>query len=149
MSLKSYNLKNVVCSFGPVVFSGYAEDDAITLTPESEIFTSKVGADGQTTRSRSNNDNYKATVRFMATSGARLSLQEQTLRNAALSQVTYPFQLTSPDTGETYSSSQAYVEKLPDAAFGREASEREYTIYLPSCKVTVAEALSSVLDLLP
>ena len=136
MSLKSYNLKSVVCSFGPVVFSGFAEDDAITLTPESEIFTSKVGADGQTTRSRSNNDNYKATIRFMATSTARVSLQEQTLRNAALSQVTYPFYLSSPDTGEIYSSSQAYVEKLPDASFGREASEREYTIYLPSCQVT-------------
>ncbi len=149
MSLKSYNLKSVVCSFGPISFSGFAEDDAITITPESEIFTSKVGADGQTTRSRSNNDNYKATIRFMSTSSARFSLQEQTLRNAALSQVTYPFFLNSPDTQEIYASSQAYVEKLPDASFGREASEREYTIYLPSCQVQLGESLGSVLNLLP
>ncbi len=147
MSLKTYNLKDVVCNFGDVIFSGFAEDDAITLTPESEIFTSKVGADGQTTRSRSNNDNYKATVRFMATSDARVKLQDRTFRNAALSSLTLPFRLYSPSTGEEYTCSQAYVEKLPDASFGREASEREYTIYLPACTVSIREALLPIFGL--
>jgi hypothetical protein len=139
--LKSYNLKKVVATFGAIIFSGFAEDDAITLTPEANIFDSKIGADGQTSRSRSNNDNYKATVRFMATSDARAQLQDATFRNAALSGLTLPFRLYSPDTGEEYSSAQAYVEKLPDASFGREVSEREYTLYLPDCKVSVREVL--------
>lgn len=148
MALKTYDAKRVQIVFGPLSLSGFAEDSMITLTPESEIFTAKVGCDGQTTRSRSNNDNYKATVRFMQTSDARHKLQELTLRNSALTPVTYPFKLVSLDTGETYESAEAYVERLPDAEFGREAGEREYTLYLPSCKVSVTEVLTSLIGFL-
>ena len=134
MALKTYDAKRVEIIFGPLSLSGFAEDSMITLTPESEIWTSKVGVDGQTTRSRSNNDNYKATVRLMQTADTRLKLQELTLRNSALSEVTFPFKLVSLDTGETYECAEAYIERLPDAEFGREAGEREYTIFLPNCR---------------
>jgi hypothetical protein len=148
MALKTYDAKKVEIIFGPLRLSGFAEDSMITLTPEAEIFTSKVGVDGQTTRSRSNNDNYKCTVRFMQTSDARSKLQGITFRTAALSTVTHAFRLFCPDTGELYESAEAYVEKLPDAEFGREASEREYTIYLPNCKVSVNEKLASLFGFL-
>ena len=145
MSLKTYDSKVIVITFGPLILSGYAEDSIATLTPESEIFTAKVGVDGQTTRSRSNNDNYKCTVRLMQTSDAHSKIQALTLRNTILSNLTWPFKLISPTTGEVFESGNAYLERNPDAEFGREVGEREYTFYLPSCKITATEVLTSLL----
>ena len=148
MAVKTYDFKQISASFGTVILSGFAEDDAITLTPEANIYDAKKGCDGQTTRSRSNNDDYKATIRFMATSDAKSQMQELTLRNAALSGLTYPFRLISNSTNEFYFSPEAWVEKLPDADFGREVGEREYTVYLPDCLISAAEALSSIFGFL-
>jgi hypothetical protein len=145
MSLKTYDSKLIVITFGPLIISGYAEDSIATLTPESEIFTAKVGADGQTTRSRSNNDNYKCSLRLMQTSDSQSQIQALTLRNSILSGITWPFKLISPTTRELYESSNAYLERNPDAEFGREAGEREYTFYLPSCKINATEVLTSML----
>lgn len=145
MSLKTYDAKVCIMTFGPLIISGFAEDSMVTFTPESEIFTAKVGCDGQTTRSRSNNDNYKCTVRLMQTSDSNSRIQTQTLRNSVLSGITWPFKFSSPTTGEIYESASAYLERNPDAEFGREAGEREYTFYLPSCKISIADVLTSQL----
>ena len=144
MSLKTYDFKKCEMVFGPVVVSGFSEGSAVTFTPEAEVFTAKVGADGQTTRSRSNNDNYKCTFRLMQTSDSLNQVQLLTLRNSALSNQTYPFKFVSPTTGESYTCANAYVERLPDAEFADEAGEREYTLYLPSCKVGTVEVLASL-----
>lgn len=142
MAVKPYDLKQVVCNFGPVIFKGFAEGSAISITFEANIFDSVVGADGETTRSRTNNNNAKATVSLMQTSTAHAQMVLQTLRNAALSGILYPFYLASPLTGEVYESAQAYVEKLPDAGFEMAAGAREWVIYLPDCKQSPFEVLA-------
>ena len=142
MALKTYDLKLVTCNFGPVLFKGFAEGSAISIAFEANIFDAVVGADGETTRSRTNNNNAKATVSLMQTSTAHAQMVQATLRNAALSGVTFPFYLVSPATQEVYDCAQAYVEKLPDGSFEMAAGTREWVIYLPDCKQSPFEVLA-------
>lgn len=144
MSLKTYDFKQCQLIFGAVIISGFSDGSGVTFTPEAEVFTAKVGIDGQTTRSRSNNDNYKCTVRLMQTSDSVLKLFEQNARNSFISGATFPFKFISPTTGELYESATAYCERFPDAEFSGEAGEREFTLYLPSCKVTATEVVASL-----
>lgn len=153
MALKTYDIKNVTCIFGTVILRGYADGSAITVEPEENVFNTVVGSDGETTRSRTNNDNYKATVKLMQTSGAHADLQAQTLRNSALTGTTFPFKLIDGHTGETIDCAEAYVEKLPTVEYGRDASEREWVICLPAATfgntvLDIVETLGSQLGLL-
>lgn len=153
MSLKTYDIKNVTCIFGGVIMRGFADGSAITVEPDENVFNVVVGSDGETTRSRTNNDNYKATIKLMQTSGAHSDLQAQTLRNSALTGTTFPFTLVDGHTGEQISCAQAFVEKLPTTEFGRDASEREWVICLPAAKfenviLDIFETLGSQLGLL-
>jgi len=148
MTVKTFDMKKVTCIFGGIILSGFGEGDAITMTPQAEIFTVKKGCDGQTTRSRTNNDDYKAEITFAATSDARAKLQESTFRNAALSELTSTFILKSPATNESFAAEGCWVEKLPDASFGKESGDRKYTLYLPDCTAStlgLLEKLGSVL----
>ena len=148
MTVKTYDMKKVICTFGPLNLTGFGEGDAIVLTPQAERFTVKKGCDGQTTRSRTNNDDYKAEITFMATSDARAKLQEMTFRELALSEKTYAFRLLSPATNEVYEANQCWVEKDPDASFGKEVGERKYTLYLPDCSNSVLRAGSQIVETL-
>lgn len=144
----TYDFKQGTLIIGPEILSGYSDGSGITFTPESEIFTSKVGIDGQTTRSRTNNDNYKCTVRLMQGSAAVQRLFALFQRNKALSGITYPFKYFNVSTGELFECSNAYLERYPDSEFAMEAGEREFTFYLPSCKVSSTEVLTSALGFL-
>lgn len=141
MAVRSYDLKQVLCTFGGVRLQGFGEGDAISIAWEANIFDTMVGADGETTRSRTNNNNAKATVTLMQTSNAHFALIEQALRNSALTQLKLPFALIDPNTSERFISPEAYVEKLPDSPFGMAAGTREWTLYLPDCKISLAEIL--------
>lgn len=146
--MKTYDFKKITCIFGPVTLSGFAEGDGISLEPEEDIYKVKKGCDGQTTRSRTNNDDFSGTIKFMATSDSKAQFQDLTLRNAALSTLTYPFRLESPATGETIASANAFVMRLPNFDYGQEVGEREYKIYLPDCTVSLKEVLGSILGFL-
>ena len=148
MSVKTYDLKKVTAIFGPVILSGFGESDAISITPEANIYDAKKGCDGQTTRCRTNNDDYKCELTFMATADARSKVQDLALRNAALSTLTYPFKLNSPATGEEITCSNAWIEKNPDITINGEPGERKYTLYLPDCTVSTKEVLASILGFL-
>lgn len=141
MALKTYDLKDVICTYGPHRFKGFDEGSAITLTPVEDIYKAKVGADGETTRSRTNNNNYEASIKLMGNSSIHLQMINTTFRNSALNGVTFPFQLVSIATGETYTCANAYVTRLPDAEFAQEMTAREWKLYLPDCKISAGEAL--------
>jgi len=88
MALKTYDLKDVICTYGPHRFKGFDEGSAITLTPVEDIFKEKVGADGETTRARTNNNNYEASIKLMGNSSVHLAMINSTFRNSALNGVT-------------------------------------------------------------
>lgn len=136
MTLYSGDLRQTICTFGPIAFNNFGEGSAISIEPEGDLFNVKVSADGKTTRHRTHNNNHVATITLMETSTANVRMILLSLRNAALSGITYPFIYKNPLNGEYCQSNTAFVQKYPGMESNNEPTEREWNIYLPDCRLT-------------
>lgn len=131
MALKSYDAKNLKVSLGPIIMRGFGEDSIAEIAWESDLFDVKVGADGETSRSKQNNFNALVTITLMQNSDAHSELQQAFLRNGILEPNTqvFEFRLYDGITGEAYSCKEAFVKKLPDTSFEKNIGEREWQLY--------------------
>ena len=128
-----YNSNEISITFaGFSIDSGRAEGDFVTTKYDSETFTKKVGADGEVTRSKTNNTSGTATIKVMQTSdGHRILMQLDALgRASANGSDIAEFQIRDRLGGILEHADQAWIEKAPDSPNGKEAGEREWTLGL-------------------
>lgn len=145
MAVKHLDIKQVVCTFGPIILRGYAEGSAISIAFDEDLFDVVVGCDGETTRSRKNNNNATVEITLAQSSGAHEEMQLSTLRTSALSSQTFPMFINDIMNGELYSSAEAFVKKLPDAEMNNGVTERKWTICCPDMIQSSAEFIIGVL----
>jgi Protein of unknown function (DUF3277) len=75
MSAKFYTSNEVVASLGTIPLNtGRGEGVFIKITPKNPAFTTKVGADGEVARSRSNDHRFDIEMTMMQTSDANILL---------------------------------------------------------------------------
>jgi hypothetical protein len=72
---KQYDPGQVVVVYGPVIITGFAEDTFITAKRDEQVFTKKIGADGESTRVRNRNKGGQVELTLMASSQANKLLQ--------------------------------------------------------------------------
>ena len=85
--IKTYNPKEVTMALGNHIVTGYADDSFITIDPNGDGVTKKVGCDGEIVRSISPDDTYIVKITVLQTSDTNSFLQE---RFAAWSSVPTP-----------------------------------------------------------
>lgn len=133
MALKTYDAGRLDVSFAGIPLTeGLADGTFLTITPNAEGFSIKVGADGEVTRSRSRDRSATATLVLMQTSEAnrRLSLLYAADRAATNGQGVGAF-FVQDRGGETIlEASKAFISDDPDVTFGPEAETREWTFIL-------------------
>jgi hypothetical protein len=128
---KTHNSNEISVSFANLSLdSGRADGDFVTTEFNSELYTSKVGADGELTRSKTNDFSAKITIKLMSTSqGHKILLG---LYNAARAEPNggdlAPFQLRDRNGGLVEHAETAWIEKAPANAFGKEVGEREWIL---------------------
>lgn len=130
---RTYRLANVLISIDGLPLSGFGESDAITFTPRSDLFESVTGADGEVTRSASNDLSQDIALVLMQTSPA-LALLEARL---ALIRVGAPgdiftIYVNDIEGRETVLAQQTWIQRAPDLAFGKAAAEREWALMSPN-----------------
>ena len=144
---QTYDLKNVIASVSGVPFSGYGEDDAITLEWDEEIVTKTVTADGKTIYSRNNNRGLTVTLTLAQTSRAHLLLagllEAQHGDNIGIGPpviLPLPFALVDPATGETIFSQDCVFVSRPASSKGKTVGTVQYVLHLPNPKMGPAVA---------
>jgi hypothetical protein len=72
MGFKAWNINELAMSLNavPLDAGGYAEDEVLTVEWGEDWFTKYVGADGEATRSRTNNFGAVATINYAQTADA-------------------------------------------------------------------------------
>jgi hypothetical protein len=128
--MRVYDPKQCAVTFANVQLTGWADGDFITIANASDAFTAQVGTDGEVTRSRTNNNMATITIRTMQSSPVNdllsaLHRMDLLLPNGA---GVAPFQLQDLNGTSDYFAEHAWIVKAPDAKFGREAAEREWTL---------------------
>lgn len=75
MALKNYDSDQITISFGPILITdGYAEGEFLNISQTTPDFISKVGTDGQVTRSKTNDARAIITLTLMQSSDHNIAL---------------------------------------------------------------------------
>ncbi len=131
MSLKTYDSNRVSITFaGRSIDAGRADGEFISTEYSAETFSKKVGADGEVTRSKSNDRSATIKLKVMQTSAAHATLMQ--LHALSLASVNGSdvgaFELRDLNGNMIERADEAWIEKPPPSAFGKEAVEREWTL---------------------
>lgn len=137
MAFATYNLDQVSLNlFGIPIVGGQGEGASIDLKFNSERYENTVGQRGDVVRSRTNDKSGTVEVTFLQTSkyNATLAaidrLDDGTPNGAGVG----PFQLRDRENGDLYVAAEAWIQKVPDVAFNRKASDRTWIIAFAECE---------------
>ena len=136
--VRTYDAAQVVLTINGVAISGYADGTFISVEREEQSFTKVVGADGTTSRAKSNNRSGSLTLTILQTSPSNdvLSalLAQDELNNDAVVPV-----LIKDNTGKSrLFSATGWVQGMPTVEYGKEISNREWTIDLADIEFAIA-----------
>ncbi len=127
MAVKNYDFKQIAVILGGFPIQGFAED-GLTVAFDEDSFMLNTGADGEQTRSRSNNESALITLRLMQTSESNAVLNNFYQADKAGGTGKFAFLIKDLNGSELHAAEEAWVQKPPEAAFGKESATREWTI---------------------
>lgn len=126
----NYNPDRVMCTFGSSLLQGFADGTFIKVTPLSPGFTSKAGADGLVSHSRSNDPRVKIEVTFMAGSNSNdiLSAAHEADLAAPNGAGVGPFTLSDLNGTSVLECTYARVMAAPDTEYSKEDGDKTWVI---------------------
>lgn len=130
MTTRIYDSNEVQISFAGIPIEGYADGDFITITHTADAFTTTVGTDGSVARSKTRDNRATIELRLMSTSptNAALSAVYQADKNASGGAGIGAFLCVDLNGTSLYAAGNCWIRRPPDPSFGREASERVWTL---------------------
>ena len=142
MTVKNYNAKDVTIILAKSIMEGLADGTFVTAARTNDSFTLATGADGEGVRSQSNDKSGIITLTLLQSSQSNDVLSA----SAALDELQGDgvFEILIKDLNGTtvISAETAWVAKPADVEFGKESSEREWTITTDHLEMLVGGSLS-------
>jgi hypothetical protein len=128
--LRTYDPSKVVVLFGGIPLSGFADGEFVKVERDGDAFSKVVGADGDTSRAKSCNKAGTATITLAQTSPSNDILQGFALLDELSNDGVAPFAVKDLSGRSTYISAHGWIKKAPAVSFGKEITNREWTIDL-------------------
>lgn len=130
MAVRTVDPKSVIIAIGGVPMSGFADGTFLEITADAQQFSKVTGADGYTTRVKTNNYGGTLTLTLSQSSPSNdvLSalLNADRLRNAGVVPI-----LIKDLTGTTkIFSATAWIQQMPDVAYGNAINNRAWVFDL-------------------
>lgn len=128
MATKTYDPALVKINFGGVSISGFTDGSFVTVSSTSDQWTTQVGADGEVSRSKSNDytDEITLTLKSSSDSNNYLSGVHELDRTANLGKL--PFAIVDLSGTTVLGWDSAWIAKIADVDFSKENGERAWTI---------------------
>ena len=130
--IKTYNPKEVTIALGTHIGSGYADDSFITIDPNGDGITKKVGCDGEIVRSISPDDTYIVKFVVLQTSDTNAFLQEKYNQDQKTGDGMFPLLIKDLKGGMVFSTDAAWAAKPASRGYGKESSNREWELHTGS-----------------
>jgi hypothetical protein len=129
--LYPYSFEDIVLEVNGLRITGFADgDNAIELAPNSDRRTFIVGADGETTASKSADRGRLMTIRLMPDSPGNRILQQLDDRNSVFGvSLRNTGNLGAGSLGEGGAASQCQIATVPSKSLGTNATPREWTLF--------------------
>lgn len=135
MALKTYDFKQVAVIVGGRIITGFSDGDAVQVERNEDAWSLQVGAEGEATRSKSNNRSGKVTLSLQQASESNAILsgfaKSDELSNGGL----FPLLVKDNSGSSLYAAEQAWIVKSPAATLGMESAAREWVIETDNLQV--------------
>lgn len=135
--LKSYNAGEVSIIVGTRALSGLAEGTFVNIVRDEDAFTKQVGADGEVTRSKTNNKSGSIEITTQQGSDANDYLSGVHASDENSGSGVVPVTVIDKSGSTVAFSRESWVRKIADAGFGRDAGERTWILDCAQLEVTV------------
>ncbi len=135
-AIKTYNPKEVVVACGTHIVSGYADDSFISIEPNGDGITKKVGCDGEIARSISPDNTYKVKITLLQNSDSNSFFSNIADYDRATGNGLFPVLIKDLRGGLLFATEAAWVVKKSPATRGKETNNREWEIDTASAVMT-------------
>lgn len=141
MGFHAYDPADIKLVFGVILIDGYADGSFVNVTANSDLFTMQKGADGETTRSKSNDRSARVVVRLMPGSAANIALSAQFNSDLAANAGVVPIELTDLGIGTVMGGANAWIVREPGRDYQVESQAIEWTIDVADLSIVHGAAL--------
>ena len=135
-AIKTYNPKEVVVACGTHIVSGYADDSFISIEPNGDGITKKVGCEGEIARSISPDNTYKVKITLLQNSDSNSFFSNIADYDRATGNGLFPVLIKDLRGGLLFATEAAWVIKKSPATRGKETNNREWEIDTASAVMT-------------
>jgi hypothetical protein len=118
----------VVITFGAVPIDGYADGSFVDIAPAAEAFVRHVGADGEVSRSKNNDNTHDVTVTLKQSSLSNQYLSTCNKADRLTGHALLPLVITDLNGTTLYSWPEAWVE-VPSWSFAKENTDRAWVFH--------------------
>lgn len=134
--VRTYNPKEVSISLGSHLVTGYADDSFITIDPNGDGVTKKVGCDGEIVRSVSPDKTYIVKLAVLQQSDTNSFLQNCYAQDIATGDAMFPLLIKDLKGNMVFSAEAAWVVRPASRGYGRESANREWEIHTGEADLT-------------
>jgi len=126
--IRTYNPKEVTVSCGSHIVTGYADDSFITIEPNGDGITKKVGCDGEIARAVSPDNTYKVKIVLLQTSDSSAYFSKMADLDRDTGEGMFPILIKDLKGGQVFSTEAAWVVKKSPMNRGKDTNNREWEL---------------------
>lgn len=134
--IKTYNPKEVIVTLGNHIVTGYADDSFVSIDPNGDGVTKKVGCDGEVVRSISPDETYIVKISVLQTSDTNAFLQQRLAMDRKTGNGMFPILIKDLKGGMVFSADAAWPAKSASRGYGKEAGNREWELHTGAGELT-------------
>jgi hypothetical protein len=123
----TYDPKKVIITFGGVPLGGFADGTFVQVDPSGDFFTKKIGADGEVTRSMSNDNTHTVAITLQQSSLSNQYLSTCKTADKLTGLGTLPLSITDLNGASLFFWPQAWINADPGWGFAKENTDRAWT----------------------
>lgn len=137
MAVATFDPKSVIVTIGGVPMSGYADGTFLEVTADTQQFSKIVGADGYTTRVKSNNYGGVMTLTLSQSSPSNDVLSAFLAVDRATNAGVLPILIKDLSGSTVIFAGTGWIQQFPDVAFGNEINNRSWVLDLADIDILI------------
>lgn len=134
--MQTYNPKEIIITLDTHIVSGLADDSFVSIDPNGDGVTKKVGCDGEIVRSISPDDTFIVKLSVLQTSPTNSFLQQRLAQDRKSGDGAFPILIKDMKGTLLFSAKEAWPSKPASRGYGKEAGNREWEIHTGSADLT-------------
>ncbi len=137
MAVATFDPKSVIVTIGGVAMSGYADGTFLEITADQQQFTKVTGADGYTTRVKSNDYGALMTLTLSQSSPSNDALSGFLALDRATNAGVVPILIKDLSGTTIMFAGTGWIRQFPDVTFANEISNRAWQIDLAEADIFI------------